>query len=250
MKQIYVVGDSHTGSLMRAAEQIVGMDRLPVSFLPLGPGNIAPFDFYQFDAQAKRLEIVAKKWEAHVFPKEQKHVETPDDYLFAVCLPFNTARFLRDYNWGDYVHWSFKDRAGQIPLSDAVVDEIILRDIQNSVQFVRDLGALGLNVAVLDSPRFFAHSDAAQAAGVKMTAFLTERFRSVVSDLLAEDDIPVIAQPAQTITAEGATDAKFRHKKKSDQIHTNEMFGAIMLAQLLEYCYPRVKSTESQPISA
>jgi len=127
MKHIYIVGDSHTGALMRAAEVIGGMDRLPISFLPLGPGNLAPFEFYEFDEANKRVQIVAKKWEAHSFPKEEKHVTSPEDYLFAVCLPFNTARFLRDYDWGKYVHWSFKEHPDQIPLSDAVVDQIILR---------------------------------------------------------------------------------------------------------------------------
>ena len=236
MKNIYLCGDSHLANMKKASMEVTGFDALPVRFLRFGQGNVVPFAFFELDEDQQKVRITAKDWEKMEFPQHPRDVADPENNIYFVTACLNTSRFLRDYSWGKYVHWQHKEKPEQIPLSDAVIKQIIEGDSRNAVAFMKAMKSVGLNVVALDSPHFQRRDPNIQAMGFDMAFKLLKMYKSHVSEQLKAAGIPVLWVPERTYGEDGAMLPKFAHEKKRDMHHSNATFGAIMLSKIFGYC--------------
>lgn len=248
MATIHVTGDSHLAAMAQGARTLDAAATGELAFYPLGRGGVVPQRFFDVDEAEGVVRIVAEEWHPLSFPVPDASGDVRRGDLYCVCLPCNTSRFLRDYDWVTYVPWQLKESSSEAPISDAVLERMIGGDVDQALAFVEALKTVGLDVCVADSPRYFKHANYLRRTRLDVCVFLSEAYRSYVAKRLDAMEIPVIAQRPETIGADGETLADYRREQRAgkiDQQHANAEFGAMMVEDLLAYAANRPKNAAS-----
>lgn len=235
--KVLVTGDSHIGALKRA--QDAAADQFGhISFRPLGSGLHVPSTFFEYDPERGTVTTTVERWNNMTFTAPDSPDRGGPDFgpdLLIVSLPLNTNRILRDYSWHSHVPWDMQRSTREIALSDAVVGDIIDQDSSQAIAFLKALQAIGLNVAVLEGPRHFPHSRFLKHKRADVCMAIETRYRARVCRALVAAGIPMIAQPAQTVDAQGRTHADFRHENPEDTNHASAKYGGLALESIGAY---------------
>ncbi|MCW2305818.1 hypothetical protein [Rhodobium gokarnense] len=239
MKPIVITGDSHIGVLKR------GYDRSPLAqgydilFEPIGSGAVAKEDFFNVNEEKKFVRVRELKKpdgtrlnKGRIFPIQSLRKQKKAAHYF-VSLPLNTSRILREYNWRTYVPWNLRQADWEIPLSEAAVAALIQQDAQYACGFVEALVDVGLQVAVVEAPRFFSDSPYLEKHRLEVCSHISERYRSYVKDRLRARDIDIVEQPEETIAADGTTRMEYDHEGPKDVHHANVAFGRLMVERIV-----------------
>jgi len=235
MKPILLTGDSHLAAIRKSIDPN-GSDALrgAVEFAPLGRGGEAVTDFFSVSECKSAVTTHGKGWRNRTFSPEMVRI---NDMVAALVLsmPMNTSRILRDYSWARNVPWRLKNKNSEIAISDAVLSELIHYDSRNSICFALALQDAGIDVMVLEGPRFFENADFLKSCRFEVCRYVDETYRAYVADVLSENGVEIIAQPPETITEFGTTDLKYDHPDPSDNHHANAEYGRLLLGHVMEH---------------
>lgn len=230
MTNILLVGESHIGAVKRGYNE--EPERFPwMSFASLGKGRIATTRFFEVDETKERVLIISEHWNKLEFSKLDKDV--PD--LLVLSLPINTSRILRDVSWDTHVPWRLRQSDHETPLSDAFVNRLIDQDSGYAIDYTVALAELGMNVAVLEAPRFFEDAGYLKHCRLDVIQFIDKLYRQRVVDRLGEKGVGVIPQAPHTISDMGATKMEFDNERQGDVHHANLVYGQIVLEQIQNY---------------
>lgn len=238
MTQIILTGDSHLGALKRAVMADTSGQFANVTFWPLGRGGLAVTEFFHHDKSARKVTITAEEWAKPIFSNEEV-AKLGERVLIAVSLPVNSSRILREYSWINHVPWRFKQGVAEMALSDAVLEAIFDQDSRNALAFVAALSEIGLDVVVVEGPRFFASSPHLKQTRFEVATGIEDSYRAHVRRRLSQLGIASIAQPTETVAADGCTKTSFHHENPKDPHHANAAFGLLMLNDIQRHADAR-----------
>ncbi|MBF9058679.1 hypothetical protein HKCCSP123_05735 [Rhodobacterales bacterium HKCCSP123] len=234
MRPLALIGDSHIGAMKRAFDGTPGMaGRRKVHFHPFGPGGEAATAFFALSDEGTSVTTRAARWRNLTLDRDSFAGPTGQGAIIALSLPMNTSRVLRGFGWDRHVPWALRGEGDEIPLSDQAVLRIIEQDCGPSVAFARAVASLGLDVIVVEGPRFFAHATYVGRLRREVCREIDRRYRAHVGEALELSGIPVLRQPERTITPDGLTDEAFRHENPKDTHHANADYGRLVMAALI-----------------
>lgn len=235
MRPIVITGDSHLAALARGL-RLCGQEIAPerVTFWPLGTGRAARTKFFEIEEGARMVTTTAAGWRNRSFSKESVASDGRDPVV-AVSLPLHTSGFLQRTGWNTHVPWSMVRRPREFPLSDQAVEALMADESTYPVAFVAALKSIGLSVAVIEAPRFFRNAPYLKSRRLDVCSHVDKLCRERISRALAEAGVPVIAQPAQTVAADGTTDPVYKHEDPSDRHHGNAIYGRLTMAEIAAF---------------
>jgi hypothetical protein len=241
MKPLVLIGDSHLAAIK------MGLDLDPamttsreVLFHPFGRGGLATTPFFSLSEDATELRTHARGWSNLTLTRDSFRAGTGEGAVIAISLPLNTARVLRGGSWQTHVPWRMQQDDTELPLSDQTLTQIFTDDCANAIAYVRAVAALGFEVIVIEAPRFVEHAVYLHPIRREVCHMIDTSYRGHVRAQLAASGIPVLDQPAGTITPDGTTDAAFRHENPKDNQHANADYGRQVMQALLD----RVRSAD------
>lgn len=235
MKPILFTGDSHLAAIRKSLDPTVA-EKLPgfVDFAPLGRGGEAVTDFFSVLDCGLSVTTHGDGWRNRTFSRETVQINGQEAVL-VLSMPLNTSRILRDYSWARNVPWSFKSKNIEIALSDTLLHELISYDSGNSIRFAVALQNAGVDVVILEGPRFFENADYLESCRFEVCQYVDEAYRRYVGRVLSENGLEIIAQPPQTITDYGTTNLEYDHPDPSDNHHANVAYGGLVLEHVIEF---------------
>lgn len=116
----------------------------------------------------------------------------------------------------------------RIPLSPALLKRIVRDDQRHVMALIQVLRRVGQKIFILESPRPFRHSRAAEHCGASRLALIDGAYRRLMREWFHSEDLPVVDAPCETYDDEGLTLESYRYKLR-DQHHANEEFGALQV---------------------
>jgi hypothetical protein len=234
-RRIIITGDSHIAALMNGVEHF-GKDLADrIIFHPLGGANIAPLDFFEVDKEAKRVRVNHPKWIKTGFPSKdiEGHIYWKAQY--AISMPCNSTRFIRDYDWSRFVPWHLRQSPDEIALSDQAIRRMMVADIKSSLLFMRALQELGLDICAIEAPRHFAHAPQMEAIRPEVAKWLGEAYVDFAVKALSDMEVPLIRIPENSVGPDGAMLPEHKSRKKTDSLHANMEFGMEMVRRIVAY---------------
>jgi len=235
---VVVTGDSHCAALKLGFEQFAPPHRgLDIRFQRLGGGGHVPTPFFAVENGGSSLRIVCPQWLPCRFP-DPKIDHEKNNVIYAVSMPLNTSRILRDFPWGRFVPWQLRRDEDEHALSDQVLREIMWSDVKYAIEFINAMVSAKLNVVVVEAPHFFPDSQYLDHSRKEVCCFVSAAYRTFVRAQLSEKNVPVISQPASTLDQDGCTLVQY-HKGGGDLHHGSAQFGAIMMKELIDYVVDR-----------
>jgi hypothetical protein len=243
MKPIVFVGDSHLAAI-KLAHDAAPDSR--IAFRPFGPGNIVRDNFFSIDDAKRRIIVRSPHFGNIVLP-----LHAAPDAVYAVSLPLNTSRILRDYDWRNYVPWNFVRNPWERPLSDEAVSRLIESDAGRAIAFAKALAGLATKVMVIEAPTFFEDAPYLAQFRLDVCVEIAQRYCNYVIGRLSEAQIDVVRQPTSTLSELGTTKMAYNHKKPKDVHHANVKFGRMMLRKTMRMADRKPENTAllAQPLS-
>ncbi len=235
MRPIIITGDSHLAALARGL-RLCGQEIAPerVTFWPMGTGLAARTEFFEIDEDARKVTTTAPRWRNRSFSRESVAVDGADPVI-VVSLPLHTSGFLQRTGWNTHVPWSMVRKPREFPLSDQAIEALITDESKYAVAFAAALKSIGLSVAVIEAPRFFRNAPYLRNRRLDVCCYIDRLCRERVSSALAEAGVPVIAQPARTVAADGTTDPAYKHEDPKDRHHGNAVYGQLAMAEIAAF---------------
>jgi hypothetical protein len=222
-----MVGDSHLGAIKRAYDVApVGQ----IAFRPIGAGSIVYEKFFRVDEAKGKVIVKTRRLGQIRLPLDTE--DTGADAVYAISLPLNTSRILRDYDWRNYVPWNLVRKASEKPLSDEAVLRLIRSDTDRAIAFAEALADRGLEVIVIEAPMFFEDAPYLSRQRLDVCLEVARRYCDYVIGRLSARKIRVARQPRSTLTKDGTTDMAYHHEKPNDIHHGNTIFGVAMLQEI------------------
>ncbi len=231
MQPILVIGDSHVAAFRRAQDGIPSDLDKDIAIEPLGAGSGVLKPFFSVDEDTGEVSTHADGWRNRTFSKELLADENDATPLIALSLPINTSRILRDFGWHSHAPWQLCE-GDELPLSDQAVERLIEQDSQYAVGFAEALKSVGLDVLVIEGPRFFEDAKYLDRNRFEVCQYIDALYRSTVQGKLATAEISVLQQPEETITDYGTTVVDYHVENPNDVHHANASYGRMMLDRL------------------
>lgn len=233
MTRILLTGDSHLGCLKRTYDAEAGDAFKEISFAPLGRGGLCVTEFFALDQEAETVEITAEEWNKERYAKAE--LSGADPTLVVVSMPLNTSRIQRETAWHRFVPWQLKQDPKEVGLSSAALEEMFVQDSHYAVEFAGALKSIGVEVAVLEAPRFFENAPYLKKRRFEVSQHVEAAYRAHVSARLKAHGVPIIEQPSNTIGKTGCTLPQFDHENPNDVHHGNTAYGRLALLSVLDY---------------
>lgn len=237
MTIVVVTGDSHCAALKFGFDRLKNMpSSLDIRFRPLGGGGQVPTPFYALEDGGSTVKIVCPRWWPRRFPDPEID-HNRNEVVYAVSMPLNTSRILRDFPWGDFVPWQVRN-PDERALSQKLFEAVLWTDAKYAVEFIGALVNVGLNVVVLEGPHFFSDSPYLRHARMDVCRYVSNSYRAMVRARLAEHSVSIVNQPPATLDENGCTQLRY-HKDERDAHHGNAAFGEIMMTELTNHVIAR-----------
>lgn len=220
MREVFVIGDSHSNCLRRVAEALRPEAK---SWLHVRPfGAVRQGIRFHHEVDGETIKLLEENWPIKALPFDPSHRNDPD-VLYILSMPYNYSPLLRAIEYDRFTIDPTDEERDF--LSEAAVSALIHRRNRLGIALARDMRAIGLNVAVIEAPRIFENRPfvddmtAAKAIGRRY-------FEETAKDLDAAG-VPIIRQPPNTIGADGLTLAAFA--REGDYQHGNSDLYALMI---------------------
>lgn len=230
MKPVLLTGDSHLGPIKRSMVMDPSLETLPIGYWPLGKVAGARHAF--FDVGPDSVTTSHRGRHNRTYSRESIS-GFAEDAILAISLPMNTSRILRDFSWNSHAPWHLaKD---ELALSDAVMSALVDQDSRNAVEFVIALKRIWPRTVVIEAPRFFKNASYLACQRFEICSYVDRFYRERILSSLTAASVDVIAQPAETIAADGTTDLAYDHETPEDDHHGNMQYGLLTLRAVLAY---------------
>ena len=234
-------GNSHVAALQKGAEALSSPSPT-IQIFPLGSGA---FETEAFSVREGR----------HVRMTCQQYAEnmrryTGRDHLdsqshWGVCMGTHNARVYRNGFW-IHAEPSSIARPGMRPVSDGLLDGMILSDQLHIRSFIKQLKDANISFFVIScSPPRLDHHCFAEGVRRETVAYVEARARALFTRWLHSQGIPYIPPPSVAITDEGFLRPEFNAPDlpdgRRDPHHANGDYGALMMEKVYAYLErPRV----------
>ncbi len=237
--KFWICGNSHTGALKKGLE-ILAPDDLDLTVFPLGNGHweTTPFsnvkDNMVFLSNAKYAENMLKWTGARRITRKA---------VWGFCMGTHNARIYRQDFWikAEPSHIAEDHKR---PISQGLLDSVILADQFHIREFLGAVKALGIRSYVISCPPpRDDHPCIGQGVRRETVAAIDQRARSLIREWLNTQGIDFIDYPKETRTPDGFLKEKFQHlwgaNGTKDHHHANAEYGALMMKQVLEHIRQR-----------
>ncbi len=156
------------------------------------------------------------------------------DVILCICATSHSLRVWRDQTWVRHAPLSLART--ELPVSDGVLERIVLDDQDHALTLVAAFAKLGARMVAIEGPRPFAIHKAMTVRGIRRDIVLhIDRFyRRAAAAKLKALGIPLVAVPLECLDADGFMKPELKHMRVSDQHHGNAAFGAIMMKRVAE----------------
>jgi hypothetical protein len=229
--KLVIFGDSHTNTLRSGWTQAEADGRLPdwdvKIFGTKGSELLVPF----FDEYPGRIELrmsLAAPEDCIIPLDSAESRET----VFGIHGFFNSVRLWRNAQWRDYA--PLKVATDQMPVSDALVRQIVLDEQHYMLALLDIMLKWKLKVFAIEAPGIFDHHP----------AFLRQRdvaravdgiYRDTMRRELENRKVALVPIPPSTVDGDGMMKPQFRQTRERDFHHANAAYGALAARQIARF---------------
>lgn len=244
MKKLYIFGDSHVNTLIRAWNKVVKIDNQPENFEInfYGRHGLNWYDFEMSDVAG------GLRFRANNVPQFKSVDYIIDDLtgLYFFSSPLHSTKWLRDGPWKTHCPWTCSSAVpGLQAVSSAAIETWLMAELRCRFAMLRALSSRGFNVAVIEPPKPFARLSSRLRINPAVIAGVNEMCRSFVMQWLKENDIPVITVPDHT-HADGFTMPIYESQNTEDPHHGSLQFGVEMLQKIIHYANSINENSEKE----
>lgn len=230
-RKVLIVGDSLTVALKEGYRKLRSSAQFPtdldLSIVPLCGGAYLRMPFF---IEKDGVALMTAAEAAKNFPQLPLAGEPP---IYGFCGSLHTTRVLRDIDWSK--HAPVEVATTEVPISSGLLEEIIYEDVKYVIAFLDVLMRSGASQFVVESPRPFRHHPMFTRARSDVLLCVDRAYRGLVRREMDRRNIPVVSVPAECLDAEGAMLDIYKHPNEKDFHHGNEIFGTLMMVQVIEH---------------
>ncbi len=232
----WICGNSHLAAL-RNGQHKWGPNPHDLKFFPFGSGYWTWESFSALDTKGLRLtpEEFQKNMEKHTggqyFNREDR---------WGICIGGHSPRLYGGPNWQWCRPAHLANEARFRPISDGLLDALILQDHRFIYQFLTHMQRAELNFYVIATPPPPPNFHGEHRQDERDTInYVETRARRQFVDWMKKHGIDYIDLPADIVDEKGFIKPefkqKFNHEGKRDGHHANEEFGVEMVKKINAY---------------
>ena len=243
---VWLCGNSHVVALQRglAAREVSG---LPLAIFPFGNGR---WETMAFSAVSAGRVVLTHPEYATNLEKYTGRQHVGGDDLWGLCLGTHNARVYRADFWID-AEPSAVARDGARPVSDGLLDAMILQDQHHIRAFIAQLVEAGVPHFVVSCPPPRRDHQCFDAGTRHQTvAYIDRRARELFRGWLAERRTAFVDVPPETVSEDGflkpAYNAPDWPNGMKDPHHANRDYGVQMIDRVIDH----VRSTYGGMVAA
>jgi hypothetical protein len=230
MKNILIVGDSHTGALERGRAHLAETGALPegvaFSIVPLGTGARMNRDFWQPEGAQARIIDPAYSAKMPLVPPEGATYDA-----IGLSMPMWSGRILRGLLTDGQAPLDAGGQGtpGQRPLSAAAFRRIVRADMGAIMGFARFLRAQGHAVFAIEPPRMFRHYRLLNTVSPGHALALQGAIRAQCRADVCDAGLALVDLPDWALDEAGFMRGAYANEDPTDRNHANAAFGARLL---------------------
>lgn len=230
---IYLTGESHIGCLMKAAADRPKMDT--IKFGAMGPGGKLSKDIFIPHPDRVAFGNPAVRHNMKALTGTQA-IMAGDAHLFGFSLGFHAFRVCQHRTWRTCAPAILAQTSGKQPLSDAVIDSLILEDNKYQRAFYDALKAIGVPCLVIESPPLQRNLPVMEKGAAPETIqYIFNRYRALTMAFMEDLGIDVIPFPEEARADDGFLRTELETEREGDVRHANAAYGAMMLDKIMAY---------------
>lgn len=233
---IYLMGDSHTTCMLRAAKKMgefwVGGER--VKLAPLATARTLSQPIYQakkgrlaFNDQMLRTRLRALSGKPNI-------PDASPDY-YGMSLGLHTFRVCINSMWAHYSLREFASEDGKMPVSEGLLKEVFDQDSKNAISFYRLAKKKNIKVFAIDAPPLNRKILELTGAKARTIAKIDTLYREYVRSQLRALNIPVVEVFNEAKAEDGFLSEDYVSEFDHDVRHGNVAYGARMLNQISDF---------------
>jgi hypothetical protein len=232
---IFIGGNSHTGALKKGFDALGGS--VPeIRFVPFGSGlkEVRPFSVI-LDGM---VEMTDPDYAANLEKYAGKRHFDPSD-IWGICMGFHNVRIFGAPMW---MGAAPADVAGptQRPISQAVLDEIIINDQLHVRAFIAQLKKANIRLFVISGPaRQRGGNVVAKGVPQDVVTSIDRRARDLFEAWLSKIAVPFVDVPSEVVEADGFLKDKYAQKVLGngapDALHANAHYGRLMMEKVVAH---------------
>jgi len=237
--KVIITGDSHTNSLRRAApsiaDEIAGSaDQFRIAMF--GNGRYTLKKFSETTPDGVTLSVPEYR-EALTALNGSAIFAGGGDTVYGINLGLHSLPVVRSRMWEKFAPWRIAEQFKLLPLSDAVLDEIVYANNVHIYAFFEALVASKVRFFIISAPPVRRDHRCFRKTEPVVGLAVDNWFRSTSLRHFERYDIPVVLPPQECLEPNGFLRDDLAEKTPGDHHHGNEKFGKIMLRKILE-CLP------------
>ncbi len=232
----WICGNSHLGAL-RNGFNLLEEDPHNLKFFPFGSGYWTWEPFSEIDS--KGLHFLPEEFRKNFAKNTQSDYFNKED-RYGICIGGHSPRLYGGPNWRWCRPAHLANAPRYRPVSDGLLDALILQDHRYIYRFFEHMQQAGLNFYVIATPppppNF--HGENRQDE-VDTINYVETRARRQFVDWVKKRGIDYIDLPAGIMDERGFIKPefkqKFNHEGKHDGHHANALYGAEMVKSINAY---------------
>ncbi|HET6378414.1 MAG TPA: hypothetical protein VFG05_08945 [Methylocella sp.] len=244
MKKLYIFGDSHVNTLIRAWNKVVKSDKhtetFEINFYGRHGLNWFVFEMSDFEEGFRIRANNAPQF------RSVDYIINDLAGIYFFSSPLHSTKWLRDGPWKTHCPWTCISAApGLQAVSSAVIETWVMAELRCRFAMLQKLTARDFKVIVIEPPKPFARLAARLQINPAVIAGVNEMCRSFVMQWLKENNIPVIRVPDHTHSG-GFTTPIYESQNPDDPHHGSLQFGVEMLQKIIHYANGTNEDSEKE----
>ena len=222
--KVIIFGDSHVNALCENIHVLDGHDTELV--INHGLNWVSP----HFEDEAGGIRVRADAVE-NVEPLDML-LQPGGRHYFSSIL--HTAPYTRAADWRRFRPWSVMGDFPRLqPVSDAVLQTWVAREIAVRLAFLSELRAKGFDIRVIEAPRPLERAPALHVIDPDVMARVDTICRDFIKMRLARAGIRVIGVPRETLSGAFTAEA-YSAERLADPHHANLEYGRLTMLRILD----------------